>query len=106
MKQLNSHQFRDRFNQASDCVRLLTIFSPTCLLCQYGQGDWFLRVLGRRRFNVLFHALAIAHFPQQAGRLDRVSVPHAFGAELHCPVVHACARHRAGEALHYLTSMS
>ncbi len=38
MKQLNSHQFRDRFNQASDCVRLLTIFSPTCLLCQYGQG--------------------------------------------------------------------
>ncbi len=38
MNQLNSHQFRDRFNQESDCVRLLTIFSPTCLLCQYGQG--------------------------------------------------------------------
>ena len=38
MKQLNLHQFKDRFNQANETVRLLTIFSPTCLLCQYGQG--------------------------------------------------------------------
>ncbi len=38
MKQNNLPQFRDRFNQARDSVRLLTIFSPTCLLCQYGQG--------------------------------------------------------------------
>ncbi len=38
MKQLNLHQFRDRFNQANESVRLLTILSPTCLLCQYGQG--------------------------------------------------------------------
>ncbi len=38
MKQFNLHQFRDRFNQARDFVRLLTLFSPTCLLCQYGQG--------------------------------------------------------------------
>ncbi len=38
MKQLHLHQFRDRFNQANETVRLLTIFSPTCLLCQYGQG--------------------------------------------------------------------
>jgi hypothetical protein len=38
MRQLNSHQFRDRFNQARGCARLVTIFSPTCLLCQYGQG--------------------------------------------------------------------
>ena len=38
MKQFNLHQFRDRFNQARDFVKLLTVFSPTCLLCQYGQG--------------------------------------------------------------------
>lgn len=38
MKQLNLRQFRDRFNRGCDSVRLLTIFSPTCLLCQYGQG--------------------------------------------------------------------
>ena len=38
MNQMNWHQFRDSFNQANETVRLLTIFSPTCLLCQYGQG--------------------------------------------------------------------
>jgi hypothetical protein len=38
MKQISVDQLKDRFNQERDCVKLLTIFSPTCLLCQYGQG--------------------------------------------------------------------
>ena len=38
MDDLDVMSFRSRFNEARDAVRLLTIFSPTCLLCQYGQG--------------------------------------------------------------------
>lgn len=38
MKNLDMHSFRTRFNDARDSVKVLTIFSPTCLLCQYGQG--------------------------------------------------------------------
>ena len=38
MNNLDVMSFRSRFNEARDAVRLVTIFSPTCLLCQYGQG--------------------------------------------------------------------
>ena len=38
MKSLDMNSFRTHFNDARDSVRILTIFSPTCLLCQYGQG--------------------------------------------------------------------
>ncbi len=38
MNTLDVMAFRNRFNEARDSVRLVTIFSPTCLLCQYGQG--------------------------------------------------------------------
>ncbi len=38
MNNLDVSSFRNRFNEARDSVRLVTIFSPTCLLCQYGQG--------------------------------------------------------------------
>ncbi len=38
MNALDVSSFRNRFNEARDSVRLVTIFSPTCLLCQYGQG--------------------------------------------------------------------
>ena len=38
MKHLDMRSFRSQFNEARDLVRLVTIFSPTCLLCQYGQG--------------------------------------------------------------------
>ena len=38
MNNLDVSSFRNRFNEARDAVRLVTIFSPTCLLCQYGQG--------------------------------------------------------------------
>lgn len=38
MNNLDVSSFTNRFNEARDSVRLVTIFSPTCLLCQYGQG--------------------------------------------------------------------
>ena len=38
MNNLDVMSFRSRFNEVRDSVRLVTIFSPTCLLCQYGQG--------------------------------------------------------------------
>ena len=38
MNTLDVLSFRSRFNEMRDSVRLVTIFSPTCLLCQYGQG--------------------------------------------------------------------
>lgn len=38
MNTLDVSSFTNRFNEARDSVRLVTIFSPTCLLCQYGQG--------------------------------------------------------------------
>ncbi len=38
MRQLEVDRFRGEFNRARDFVRLVTILSPTCAICQYGQG--------------------------------------------------------------------
>lgn len=38
MKYFRLQEVKDRFNQARDSVRVLTIFSPICLVCQYGQA--------------------------------------------------------------------
>lgn len=38
MNNFRLQELKDRFNQASSSVRVLTIFSSTCLECQYGQA--------------------------------------------------------------------
>lgn len=38
MEQLDVNSLRDEFNRASQSVRIVTILSPTCPVCQYGQG--------------------------------------------------------------------
>ena len=38
MKYFRVQGVKDRFNKARNSVRVLTIFSPTCLVCQYGQA--------------------------------------------------------------------
>lgn len=38
MKYFKLQGVKDQFNKARNSVRVLTIFSPTCLVCQYGQA--------------------------------------------------------------------
>ncbi len=36
VEQLDVNKLRDEFNRASQSVRIVTILSPTCTVCQYG----------------------------------------------------------------------
>jgi hypothetical protein len=38
MEQLYVNKLRDEFNRASQSARIVALFSPTCTVCQYGQG--------------------------------------------------------------------
>ena len=38
MRQADLVAFREQFNRASDAVRVVSLVSPTCLVCQYGAG--------------------------------------------------------------------
>ncbi len=38
MQRADIERVRGRFNDRSDCVRVVSLVSPTCLVCQYGAG--------------------------------------------------------------------
>ncbi len=38
MRELDVGRLRDAFNRAGDSVRIITLLSPTCPVCRYGQG--------------------------------------------------------------------
>ena len=38
MQQADTGTFREQFNAASESVRVVSLVSPTCLVCQYGAG--------------------------------------------------------------------
>lgn len=89
MQAVDIGRFRERFNDTSDSVRVVSLVSPTCLVCQYGAGA--LRtvfdlgkdsaVIGLVAWIPMMDADDLEAAEQEAARLDVPGVEHVWDGE-------------------------